>query len=484
MGLNTGYNGLDQVGNSLLRVGQGLALAATLLEASGLVHNQVLAQTPESASTVNPGSDGSEVLEYELSSVSSDSYKRFMAGIDELAELRTVRTGDMVAIVDPVAQVMGVFEVQDSGYVLVEAYKVSTAAKGLGNLINSDRTPTGVFELQYPEGQGKPLGYILGPKKSHRVGKVERNLANGRGMALMTTRKVPVNGIEKANKNALRRGVAVHGTNKEIKLGRAASGGCVRMGNDEAVEFADAVAAPGKAYMVIVDPKDPRYKAVKNQPALASTHEVRPEASLTAQRAHEEAAARARAEEKAAAKAKAEAEEAARLAQEAERLKKAEEECVAGGEAYSFQDGQCWVATEASPPMIMPDGRVIGSGEVFPGPATHPGGSGTTKRGEYELSPYTPLTVGQGASDGSIGMLYPYTERASTTPCIVSDQGYERFAPFFATGRDDSLFIFRHLPGCEGGFPTVNDKSKSQRACSPQTSDGLTVYYCDYPQDR
>lgn len=470
--LNTGYSGLDQVGNSLLRAGQGLALAAALLEASGLVHNQVLAQTPEAVSTLSSASDGSEVLEHELSSVPSASYKRFMAGIDELLTLRTPRAGDIIAVVDPVAQIMGVFEVQNSRYVLVEAYKVSTAAKGLGNLINSERTPTGVFELQSPEGQGKPLGYILGPWKSRRVGKIEKNLSNGRGHALMTTRKVPVNGIEQANRNALSRGVAVHGTNKENRLGRAASGGCVRMGNEESVEFADAVAAPGRAYMVIVDPKDPRYKAAVQTASLASAHEVRPEDSLEAQRAREEEAARVKAAEKAAAKAKAEAEEKARLAkQEAERKAK-EADCLAGGKAYSFQDGQCWMETEPSPPMVNSGTPV----ELLQMPPS--------RDGNYELSPYTPSAGGQGESDGSIGMI-PYAEWAAReNPCIVSEQGYERFAPLYATGRDDSLFIFRHLPGCEGGFPTVNDKNKSQRACSPQTSDGLTVYYCDYPQAR
>lgn len=430
MAIGAAYEGLKQTFRPLLQVGQGLALAAILGETTGLIHNQALAQNPEAALAA-PTEDADPVLEYELESVPSDSYQRMMAGVSELLQVRTPRSGDMIAIVDPVSQIMGVFEVQNGthglDYVLIDAYKVSTGAKGLGNLLNSDRTPTGVFELQNPEGKEKPLGYILGPRKSHRVGKIEKNLTNGRGAALMTTRKVPVNGIEQANRNALRRGVAVHGTNKEKKLGRAASGGCVRMGNDEAVEFADAVAAPGRAYMVIIDPKDPLYKAAKASVSLAATHDVRPEDSLDAQRAREEEAARMRAAEKEAARAKAQADEEKRLADEAARLKKAEEECVAQGEDHFFIRGSCYVDAPASPPMsTSPDGLY--------------------------LSPYTPLDV-----------------------CKVDAARYTAYTEGYRTGDVTVPFMYRHLPDCEGQFRDVQEA-----ACLP--SKDHAVYYCTYPQ--
>ena len=115
---------------------------------------------------------------------------------------------------------------------LVKEYVCSSARGGFSNRNNSDRTPTGLLFVQTKQGANAEVGKIFDYKYNHLP---DRRIIPGQNTgskAYMTTRRIDIENW---------RGIAIHGTNHEAYLGRAASGGCIRMSNEDVIDFFDSV---------------------------------------------------------------------------------------------------------------------------------------------------------------------------------------------------------------------------------------------------
>jgi len=122
-----------------------------------------------------------------------------------------------------------------------EALTVSTAAKGFGNEKGSKQTPTGLMQVtnsvmasdkfEVLIGQ-QETNVILGPyKKSERAGHC----------AEVLTGLLNLKGVEECNKNISQRSIYIHGTNREQVLGKPASGGCIRVSNNDVITLVNKI---------------------------------------------------------------------------------------------------------------------------------------------------------------------------------------------------------------------------------------------------
>ena len=118
---------------------------------------------------------------------------------------------------------------------LQASWPVSTAWRGTGNLLGSERTPTGLFEIAAKFGAGLPEFAILtsqGPSGAMAAPVFSSNdLAASR---FITARILALEGLqpgwnEGGDVDTLTRQIYIHGTANLGMLGRPASLGCVQM---------------------------------------------------------------------------------------------------------------------------------------------------------------------------------------------------------------------------------------------------------------
>lgn len=129
--------------------------------------------------------------------------------------------------------------------------KISTGAKGFGSSSGSGKTPTGFFKIHRIVGEGLESGTVLiGLKPTKTVlGPTQKGERKGHA-AEVTTRALTLSGLDSDNKNTLSRNIYIHGTNREQYLGRAASGGCIRVANKNVIKLADELMNAGdKVYI-------------------------------------------------------------------------------------------------------------------------------------------------------------------------------------------------------------------------------------------
>jgi hypothetical protein len=117
-------------------------------------------------------------------------------------------------------------------------YAVSTARKGLGTRAGSLRTPVGWHRVAARIGAGRRRGAVF-------VGRVFTGEVLPRacwrspgGADRILTRILWLRGLEPGlnagpGVDSHQRYIYIHGTNQEQRLGRPASHGCVRLGNDD-----------------------------------------------------------------------------------------------------------------------------------------------------------------------------------------------------------------------------------------------------------
>lgn len=125
-------------------------------------------------------------------------------------------------------------------------WPVSTSQYGIGNRQNSLRTPLGVHRVARMIGADAPLGTLFEARRN--TGRTVTILKDDRPADgdYVTTRILWLEGLEPGvNKGAgidsFQRYIYIHGTAEEGRIGRPASHGCVRMGNQAVVELFDQV---------------------------------------------------------------------------------------------------------------------------------------------------------------------------------------------------------------------------------------------------
>ncbi len=129
---------------------------------------------------------------------------------------------------------------------IVKTYTISTAAKGIGNLSGSYKTPEGLHKIAEKVGDELPINSVIKSKiaTGEKVNPILEAKSNNRD--LITTRVLHLKGLEKnvntgKDKDSYSRGIFIHGTHEEGLLGMAASKGCVRMSNKDVIELFDSV---------------------------------------------------------------------------------------------------------------------------------------------------------------------------------------------------------------------------------------------------
>ena len=118
----------------------------------------------------------------------------------------------------------------------VAQFAVSTSKFGLGDRPSSYATPLGLLEVASKVGAGAPEGAVF--KSQHFTGEILR--PNSPGRDPIVTRILHLRGLEASNARAFDRGIYIHGTPEEWKIGRPASYGCIRMRSRDVVRVFDA----------------------------------------------------------------------------------------------------------------------------------------------------------------------------------------------------------------------------------------------------
>lgn len=129
---------------------------------------------------------------------------------------------------------------------VVKTYKISTAARGIGNLEGSYQTPEGLHKIAEKVGEGLPLNTVIKSKiaTDERIEPLLEPVKSNSDY--ITTRVLHLRGLEDGvnageNKDSYTRGIFIHGTQEEGLLGTAASRGCIRMSNKDVAELFDTV---------------------------------------------------------------------------------------------------------------------------------------------------------------------------------------------------------------------------------------------------
>jgi lipoprotein-anchoring transpeptidase ErfK/SrfK len=132
------------------------------------------------------------------------------------------------------------------GESLLKSYVVSTAARGAGERMHSNRTPRGRHEIRHKIGEGEPRGAVFAGRRP--TGEIfSRELANREPERdWILSRILWLRGMEPGRNrlgdvDTMRRYIYIHGTPEEDRLGTAASHGCIRMANDDVIELYDLV---------------------------------------------------------------------------------------------------------------------------------------------------------------------------------------------------------------------------------------------------
>ena len=114
-----------------------------------------------------------------------------------------------------------------------QRFTVSTGRGGIGNGV--DQTPVGLLEIEYKVGQGEPLGMMFKGRKPTGI------IAPAGAPHVMTSRILVLNGLEESNKMTKDRHIYIHGTQDVATLGTPASGGCIRMTDEDVIYLFDVV---------------------------------------------------------------------------------------------------------------------------------------------------------------------------------------------------------------------------------------------------
>lgn len=158
----------------------------------------------------------------------------------------------LLASLSALAAPMVVVSVPEQSMALVDngarlaQFPVSTSKFGLGDRPGSYRTPLGTMEVAAKIGARAPLGAVF--KHRRLTGKILKPDAPGRDS--IVTRILQLRGLDRCNAAALDRGIYIHGTAAERKIGRPASYGCIRMRSLDVVRLFDAVTVGTRAAVV------------------------------------------------------------------------------------------------------------------------------------------------------------------------------------------------------------------------------------------
>ncbi len=128
----------------------------------------------------------------------------------------------------------------------VAQFPVSTSKFGIGDRPRSYATPLGTLQIASKVGANAPLGAVF--KGRRYTGEILKPNAPGRDP--IVTRILHLRGLEGQNSRAFGRGIYIHGTPEERRIGRPASYGCIRMRSKDVVKVFNSVPVGTKVEIV------------------------------------------------------------------------------------------------------------------------------------------------------------------------------------------------------------------------------------------
>ena len=136
----------------------------------------------------------------------------------------------LISIADQKMAVM-----RDGG--LIQKFPVSTSRFGAGDAFRSYKTPLGQLRVCDKVGNDLLPGAVI----KHRAATGEVLDVNAPGRDPIVTRILWLEGMEEQNRNAKDRGIYIHGTPEEKKIGEPVSWGCIRMRSQDVVVLFDEI---------------------------------------------------------------------------------------------------------------------------------------------------------------------------------------------------------------------------------------------------
>ena len=130
--------------------------------------------------------------------------------------------------------------------VCIAQYPVSTSKFGIGDRPRSFATPLGMLQIAAKVGGNAPVGSVF--RGQRRTGEILRPNAPGRDP--IVTRILHLRGLEAQNSRAFGRGIYIHGTAEERRIGRPASYGCIRMRSRDIVRLFNSVPVGARVEIV------------------------------------------------------------------------------------------------------------------------------------------------------------------------------------------------------------------------------------------
>lgn len=158
-----------------------------------------------------------------------------LAALGETQELASV-------VISPSRQELSLFK---EG-ALLRTYSISTAKNGLGEEKNSYKTPRGLHMIRAKIGANCPINAIFQSRRfKGEIYSPELNAANPTRDWILT-RILWLSGMEiginrLGNVDTMQRYVYIHGSPDERPMGKPTSRGCIRMRNEDIIEFFDLV---------------------------------------------------------------------------------------------------------------------------------------------------------------------------------------------------------------------------------------------------
>lgn len=127
-------------------------------------------------------------------------------------------------------------ELRDDDHHPVRTYPISTSRFGLGSIPDSNFTPLGRFRIVQKIGHDAPERTIF---RSRRPVGIWDGAEAPEDYVL--TRILWLDGVEEGNANTFSRYIYIHGTNQETLIGQPASHGCIRLSNQDVMDFFERV---------------------------------------------------------------------------------------------------------------------------------------------------------------------------------------------------------------------------------------------------
>ena len=172
---------------------------------------------------------------------------------------------------------------------LIRKFPISTSRFGIGDAYGSYKTPLGHLKVCDKVGEDLASGTVI----KHRSATGEVLAVNAAGRDPIVTRILWLDGQDEQNRNSKARGIYIHGTTEESRLGKPVSWGCIRMRSSDVIDLFSGVPV-GTPVNIIAEklPKLHKYVAPPPPVIIASNTPAGPPAPAAAPAKKQEAPVR------------------------------------------------------------------------------------------------------------------------------------------------------------------------------------------------